>query len=171
MAKEYDVIVVGSGNAGFSAAVSSKENGAKDVLLIDKCPKEWAGGNTAFTAGAYRTAFYGLNDVLPIVENVDAETAKKIDMDPYTEEDFWNDLMRVTNGKANPKLGRVMVNESRETIKWLAKNGIRFVLSFNRQAYNVDGRFKFWGGMVLAVHNGGKGLIEQHTAAAQKAGV
>ena len=132
---EYDVIVVGSGNAGFSAALSARENGAKKVLLVDKCPPEWAGGNTYFTAGAYRTVFHGLEDVLPFVQNVDKETADKIDMKPYTKEDFWNDLMRVTNGRADPELGRVLVEESRETIRWLADKGIKFQLSFNRYPF------------------------------------
>lgn len=129
---EYDVIVVGSGNAGFSAALSAAENGAKRVLLVDKCPPEWAGGNTYFTAGAYRTVYHGLEDAMSFVTNVDAEKAKKIDMSAYTNEDFWNDLMRVTNGRADPELGRVLVDESRETVGWLVNKGIKFQLSFNR---------------------------------------
>ena len=167
----YDVIVVGSGNAGFSAAVSAKENGAGSVLLIEKSPEEWSGGNTYFTAGAYRAVFNGLEDVLPFVCNVDKETASIIDMQPYTEQDFWGDLMRVTEGRADHDLGKVLVKESRETIQWLARNGIQFQLSFNRQAYKVNGRYKFWGGMVLSVVDGGKGLVENHKAAGRRAGV
>ena len=129
---EYDVIVVGSGNAGFSAALSAKENGAHKVLLVDKCPPEWAGGNTYFTAGAYRTVFHGLEDVLELVGNVDNETAKRIDMKGYSRDDFWGDLMRVTSGRADPELGKVLVEESRETVRWLASKGIKFQLSFNR---------------------------------------
>lgn len=95
----YDVIVAGSGNAGFSAAMSAKEHGAQRVLLVDKCrPEEWAGGNTNFTAGAYRTVFEDLQDILSVVQNVDKETASTIDMKGYSKEDFWNDLMRATNG-------------------------------------------------------------------------
>ena len=129
---EYDVIVVGSGNAGFSAALSARENGATKVLLVDKCPPEWAGGNTFFTAGAYRTVFHGLEDVLELVGNVDKKTAAKIDMKPYSREDFWGDLMRVTCGRADLDLARVLVDESRETVRWLASKGIKFQLSFNR---------------------------------------
>ena len=137
---EYDVIVVGSGNAGFSAALSARENGAKKVLLVDKCPPEWAGGNTYFTAGAYRTVFHGLEDLLSFVQPVDKEIASKIDMKPYTKEDFRSDLMRVTNGRADPDLGRVLVEESRETIRWLAGKGIKFQLSFNRYPSLVESR-------------------------------
>src|SRR5579859_6443466 len=99
---EYDVIVVGSGNAGFCAALSAHDHGAKKILLVDKCPLEWAGGNTYFTAGAYRTVFNGLDDLMTFVKGVTKEKASKIDMKGYTKEDFWGDLMRVTNGRADP---------------------------------------------------------------------
>jgi precorrin 3B synthase CobZ len=95
----------------------------------------------------------------------------KIDMQPYLEKDFMNDLMRVTSGRSDPKLAEKLVKESNETTKWLSRNGIRFCLSFNRQAYNIDGRYKFWGGMVLMVEGGGKGLIQQHLSNARKLGV
>jgi len=97
--------------------------------------------------------------------------ADKIDMDPYTEDDFMRDLKKVTSGRSDPALSKALISESRSTTKWLAKNGIKFVLSFNRQAYEIEGRQKFWGGMVLAVQDGGKGLTQQHQANAAKKGV
>lgn len=169
-----DVLVIGSGNAGFSAAASAKENGAKDVLLLEKSPESWVGGNSTFTAGAYRTVFHGLQDVLSLpAHNVpaDSELAGQIDMDAYTEEDFMNDLKRVTNGRSDPVLSKTLVNESNATTKWLSKNGIKFMLSFNRQAYKIDSRYKFWGGMVLSVVDGGKGLIADHKANCARKGV
>ena len=162
-----DVLVAGSGNAGFSAAVAAKQAGAKHVLLIDKCPEAWAGGNTYFTAGAYRTVHSGASDLIPLVNNVDDETAKKIDMEPYRNEDFAGDMKRVCSGRSDPRLSKILIEESNETVKWLKSNGIRFQLSFNRQAYEVDGRLKFWGGLALKTQEGGKGLIEDHKAAAQ----
>lgn len=132
MTPEYDIIVVGSGNAGFSAALSAREYGAQRVLLVDKCPPDWAGGNSYFTAGAYRTVFHGLEDVLELVHNVDSDTAERIDMQPYTKDDFWNDLMRVTEGRADKELARVLIDESRDTVRWLSSKGIKFQLSFNR---------------------------------------
>lgn len=168
---ECDVLVVGGGNAGFSAAISARENGARNVVLIDKCPEEWAGGNTYFTAGAFRTAHAGLADLLPLVNNVDAATAKIIDLEPYTAQDFTNDLQRVTAGRSDVQLGRTLVGDSNDAVKWLHKHGVRFQLSFNRQAYKVDGRYKFWGGMALKTQDGGKGLIEDHRKAARRAGV
>lgn len=166
-----DVLVAGSGNAGFSAAVAAKQAGAKHVILIDKAPEEWAGGNTFFTAGAYRTAHNGAADLLPLVNNVDEETAKRIDLEPYTAQNFANDLQRVCKGRSDPDISQVLVEDSFATIQWLKQNGIRFQLSFNRQAYEVDGRLKFWGGMALKTEDGGKGLVEDHKANARRHGV
>lgn len=168
---ECDVLIAGSGNAGFSAAVAAVQAGAKRTLLIDKCPEDWAGGNTYFTAGAYRTVHNGTTDLLPLVNNVDDATAQKIDMEPYTEKQFTDDIKRVCVGRSDPTLSRILVEDSNETVNWLAKNGIRFQLSFNRQAYEVDGRLKFWGGLSLKTQDGGKGLIEDYEAAARRHGV
>lgn len=170
-ARNVDVLVIGGGNAGFSAATAAAEAGAGRVVLIDKAPKEWAGGNTYFTAGAFRTVHDGTKDLLPIVNNVDIETAGLIDMEPYTTEDFRKDLDRMCSGRSDPALSQLLIGESNDAVKWLASNGIRFQLSFNRQAYKVDGRYKFWGGMSLKTDEGGKGLIADHQAAAQRLGV
>ncbi|KAH6706845.1 tricarballylate dehydrogenase [Verticillium dahliae] len=140
-----DILVVGSGNAGFSAAISAAESGTARVLLIDTCPEEWAGGNTYFTAGAYRTAHGGLQDVLPLVNNVSPEQKVNIELAPYLEQHFSDDIERVCSGRSDPKLARILVKDSNSTIKWLASHGICFQLSFNRQAYEVGGKIKFWG--------------------------
>ncbi|KAH8586247.1 hypothetical protein B0O99DRAFT_74978 [Bisporella sp. PMI_857] len=166
--RECDVLIVGSGNAGFSAAISAAQNGAKRVLLIDSCPESWAGGNSYFTAGAYRIVHQGLSDLLPIVNNVDDKLSQKIDLDPYSEDDFANDMRRVCMGRSDPKLCKTLVQDSNSAIKWLAQNGIRFQLSFDRQAYQVDGRFKFWGGLSLKTEDGGKGLIVDHMNIAKR---
>lgn len=166
-----DVLVVGGGNAGFTAATTAAESGAGRVVLIDKCPKDWAGGNTYFTAGAFRAVHSGLQDLLPIVNNVDNETAKVIDMEPYTSQHFRKDMDRMTAGRSDPELSKILIEDSNSAVKWLAKKGIRLQLSFNRQAYKVNGRYRFWGGMSLKTDEGGKGLIADHQAAAEKLGV
>lgn len=131
--QDCDVLVIGSGNAGFTAAISAKQGGARNVVLIDKCNEAWAGGNSYFTAGAYRTAHGGLQDLLPLVKNVDATLAEQVDLDPYTERDFADDLQRICGGRSDPDLGRILITESNAAIKWLASIGVRFQLSFNRQ--------------------------------------
>lgn len=166
-----DVLVVGSGNAGFVAAISAVQSGAEHVLLIDKCPDEWVGGNTYFTAGAYRTTHSGLPDLLPMVNNVDHETAQKIELSPYTEADFHADLEKVCDGRSDAELASILVWQSNDTIKWLSRQGIRFQLSFNRQAYEVEGKIKFWGGLSLMTEDGGKGLVADLRKAALAHGV
>lgn len=131
-----DVVVVGGGNAGFSAALYAAQLGVM-MTLIDKCPEDWAGGKSYFTAGAFRTAHGGLEDVLPLVENVDVETARMIDLEPYTEQDFLADMNRVTHGRYDPQLGQALVQESNDAVKWLSRNGLDFQLSFNRQVSRI----------------------------------
>ena len=143
----FGAIIVGAGNAGYTAATTAAQAGVKNVLLIEK-GLPGTGGNTYFSAGAYRTVFGGLSDVIPLVCNVAPEEAEKIDMEAYTEENFLADLNRMTDGRTDPALARTLVRESREAVGWLKSIGVRFTLSFNRQAYVVDGRQKFWGGMV-----------------------
>ncbi|KAF2108428.1 hypothetical protein BDV96DRAFT_652991 [Lophiotrema nucula] len=96
-----DVFVVGGGNAGFSAAIAAVQAGAGHVILVDKCPRDWAGGNTYFTAGAFRAVHNGLNDILPVATNVDTETARIIDL-TYTALDFRRDMDRMTAGRTEP---------------------------------------------------------------------
>jgi len=169
---KFDVIVVGSGNAGSSAALSAIDGGCEHVLLIDKCPPEWVGGNGYFTAGAYRTVHGGLTDILDIVPNVDPELVTTIDMEPYTHEQFTKDIMRLSDERSEPSLVKVLVDDSHDTIWWLSKRvKIPFIFSFHRQAYLVDGRQKFWGGMVLGVEGGGKGLVAAHHRALKESGV
>jgi len=173
--QKYDIIVVGAGNAGYCAAISAAETlgppSGHRVLLIDKCPEEWAGGNTYFTAGAMRAVHGGLNDVLPLVNNVDETLANSIDLDPYTEEDFLSDLHRVTGGRYDRPLGETLVRDSNATIKWLASHGVRFQLSFNRQAYKIGDRYEFWGGLCLKTEDGGKGLVEDHQRTCARLGI
>ncbi|EGN98453.1 hypothetical protein SERLA73DRAFT_109955 [Serpula lacrymans var. lacrymans S7.3] len=168
----YDCIVIGCGHAGSCAALAAVESGCRKVLIVEKSPKEWAGGNGYFTAGAHRTVHNGLHDLLPIVNNVTVEQATLIDMEPYTTENYIADIMRLGNSQSDPILVKSMVDHSRDAVEWLARHvGIPFILAFHRQAYEVGGRQKFWGGLALSVEDGGKGLIAAHLRALEKAGV
>jgi tricarballylate dehydrogenase len=170
MTERWDVVVVGGGNAGFSAAQSARERGAR-VLVLEKAPREWAGGNSYFTAGAMRTSHGGLDDLASLVEEFAPDRKGRVDLAPYSEEDFLGDLTRVTRGRTDAGLARLLVGESRATLGWLRELGLRFELMFHRQAYEVNGRFRFWGGLAVGVVGGGKGMIEQHLAAAERTGV
>src|SRR5215471_17694543 len=99
----HDVIVVGSGNAGFCAALSARELGAR-VLLLEKGSEDWIGGNSYFTAGAFRTTFAGLDDLLPLLDGPDPARLALTDVEPYTTADFTADMHRVTEGRCDRTL-------------------------------------------------------------------
>ncbi|KAK5708324.1 hypothetical protein LTR97_000864 [Elasticomyces elasticus] len=168
----WDVVIIGSGAAALASALSAIESTTPSprVLLVDKCPESWAGGNGYFTAGAYRTQHNGLEDILPVVSNVANGIVDKIDLPAYTHADFQGDLDRVTGDRSDKKLGSYLVGESLDTVKWLKGHGVDWWLSFRRQAYQVDGRWVFWGGLHLTVKDGGKGLIKNMTDAVKKSG-
>lgn len=157
--------MLGTGNAALCAAISAAESGCDParILLVDSCPFSWAGGNTFFTAAAYRTWHNGLQDLLPIIKKteLDEERLARTDIEPYTTAQFTEDILRLGDGKSNHTLVHTVVEDSRDVVGWLAQNiGVRYMLSTHRQAYDVGGRLKFWGGLVLTVPNGGKGLIK-----------
>lgn len=166
----FDVVVVGAGNAAFSAAHAATE-WDRSVLVLEKAPREWAGGNSYFTAGAIRTTFRDLNDLRPLLDDLSDQEALLIELPPYTPKDFKADMKRVTEGKSDEKLTEILVNDSADAMRWLYEKGLRFRLMYDRQSYRVDGKHRFWGGLVLGVVGGGRGLIEQHLAAAEKAGI
>lgn len=146
--------------------------------MVDKCPELWAGGNGYFTAGAHRTAHEGLADLLPLlahgspsVQLTPAQIAA-VNVGPYPAAAFAADIQRLGAGRSDPALVGSLVERSRDAVGWLADRvRVPFVLSFNRQAYEVDGRMQFWGGMALSVEDGGKGLIKAHRKALKEAGV
>ena len=170
MIERYDVIVVGAGNAAFCAAHAAREQ-AERVLVLEKAPRERAGGNSYFTAGAFRTAFGSLEQLRPLFPSLTDEQAACIDLPPYTEEHYLEDLRRLTEGRCDPELAGVLVKESFATIRWMAARGIRWEPLFARQSFKVGERVRFWGGLAVGIAGGGPGLMEQHTVAARAAGV
>ncbi len=166
----YDVVVVGAGNAAFSAAHAAREQ-VERVLVLEKAPRQWAGGNSYFTAGATRTTYESLEDLRPLVENVSDEQATKIELPPYSPRDFLGDMMRVTEGRCDAELTSVLVSEIADTVRWLHDKGMRYRLQYDRQSFEADGKIRFWGNLPLGVLGGGQGLIEQHTAIAERSGI
>jgi len=163
-----DVIVVGAGNAASSAAVSAHENGAR-VVMLEVAPEEQRGGNSAFTGGAMRFAFNDLDDVMQVVPDITEEEKKNIEVEPYTENDFFDDLFRMSSYRGDPDLTEILVRNSFETCVWLREQGIKFALSFGRQSYKIDGKFRFWGGMAACLWGGGAQLVQSwHKILAEK---
>ena len=170
MVDGYDVVVVGAGNAAFSAALAARES-VERVLVLEKAPREWVGGNSYFTAGAFRTTFGSLEDLRPLLDEVSEEELARTEAPPYTEEDFMADMKRLTQERCDEKLTSILVNEAAEIVRWLREKGIRWRLMYDRQSFEVAGKRRFWGGLVLGTVGGGKGLMEQHAAAAMENGI
>ena len=167
---QFDVLVVGCGNAALCAALSARDGGAK-VLVLEKAPEAWRGGNSAFSGGLFRFAFSGIQDIYDLVPDLSEEEKKTIEIDPYTSERFFDDLARVTEYQTDGDLASTLVNESLPTLKWMRSKGLRLLLAGGRQAFKVGGKLRFWGGLILEIVGGGRGLVDALLDAARKAGV
>ncbi len=165
-----DVVVVGAGNAAFCAAHAAAEQGAS-VLVLERASEDESGGNSRFTAGAFRCVYDGVDDLRTLMPDLsDAEVAVA-DFGTYTQDKFFDDMGRVTEYRTDPDMCELLVTRSKETMRWLQKKGIRFIPIWGRQAYKIDGRFVFWGGLTVEAWGGGPGLVEAHTTIAKKNGI
>ncbi|MGQ0547276.1 MAG: FAD-dependent tricarballylate dehydrogenase TcuA [Betaproteobacteria bacterium] len=165
----FDVVVVGGGNAALCAALSAAE-AAKKVLVLERAPEEECGGNSRFTAGLMRVAYDGVEDLQKVIE-LSAEEVARSDFGAYTEEQFLDDMARVTEYRCDPDLTEVLVKQSLPAVIWMRSKGVRFTAAWGRQAFNVGGRFKFWGGLTVEAVGGGPGLVESLTRIARKNGL
>jgi len=166
----YDVIVVGGGNAALCAALSAAET-KKKVLVLERAPEEEAGGNSRFTAGLFRVGYNGVDDLKKVMPDLSAEEIARTDFGTYTDEQFLDDMARVTEYRCDPDLTELLVKNSLATVTWMRSKGVRFTAAWGRQAFNIGGKFKFWGGLTVEAVGGGPGLIEGLTQAAKKNGI
>src|ERR1700744_2112304 len=109
LARKYDVLVIGGGNAALCAAISARRDGAS-VLVLEAAPKFYRGGNTRHTRNM-RCAHDAATGILT---------------GPYTEEEFWEDLLRVTGGQTDEELARHMIHESKDILHWIVQQGVRW---------------------------------------------
>jgi tricarballylate dehydrogenase len=164
-----DVIVVGAGNAGYSAAHAAATRG-RSVLLLEKADEATSGGNSFYTAGATRIAHEGIEDLRRWVEPDDRHDVTEVP--PYSAEEYAADLAKVTEGRNDPELTEVLVHEAGQTVQWLVSLGLRYRLMYERQAYErPDGTYLFWGGLHVGNVGGGEGLIADHRAVADRLGI
>ncbi len=167
---DWDLVVVGAGNAAYSAAHAACERGAK-VLMLERAPEAENGGNSRFTAGAMRFAYDGAEDIRALCPELSEEQLAITDFGSYPTSAFFDDMFRVTRYRTDPALSERLVTESRDAMSWLQQKGIRFLPIYGRQAFKVEGRFRFWGGLTLEAWGGGPGLVDAHRKTAEASGI
>jgi tricarballylate dehydrogenase len=109
LTKKYDVLVAGGGNAALCAAIAARRAGSS-VLVVEAADKFWRGGNTRHTRNI-RCAHDAATETLS---------------GPYPEEEFFQDLLQVTQGNTDEVLARHMIHESKDVLEWLPEQGVRF---------------------------------------------
>ena len=141
-----DVLVIGGGNAALCAALMAREAGAS-VLLLESAPKEWRGGNSSHTRNL-RCMHDTPQDVL---------------VDAYPEEEYWQDLLKVTGGLTDEKLARIAIRASATCRDWMRKHGVHFQPPLSGALHVARTNAFFMGG--------GKALVNAYYRSAEKLGI
>ena len=170
---EFDVIVVGAGNAALAAAVSAKENGAQRVVVLEKAPREMRGGNTHWSGGVLRFAFDDPKEIGPLLPGVEQEYEDFYSgIAPYTKEDFHGDLMRVTSGQTDPVLSHVLVNNSKDTVFWMSEVGkVPMEPAITLTGVRKGNRIVWARGLVVRAEHEGVGLSRSWFATCERMGI
>jgi len=167
--KEFDVIVVGKGNAALCAALAAHDGRAR-VAMLEAAPQDEAGGNSRFAGGAMRITYDDVDDLRRILE-ISEEEALNTDWDSNTADEFFDDMYRVTAYRCDPDLTETLVRQSLETMVWLRSKGVRFTPFYGSTSQVINGRRRFFGRNPVAVSGGGEGLVQMLDQAAEKAGI
>jgi tricarballylate dehydrogenase len=144
--KTYDVLVAGGGNAALCAAITARQAGAS-VLLVESAPKAFRGGNSRHTRNL-RAMHDQPNAVLT---------------DAYKEDEYWDDLLRVTGGNTDEALARMTIRASSGVFGWMKDAGVRFQPSLTG-TLNLGRTNAFFLG-------GGKALVNAYYLTAERLGV
>jgi len=168
-AERYDVVVVGGGNAALCAALSARESGAS-VAVFERAQEEEKGGNSSFTAGAWRVVYNGEADIRKIMPELSDGEMAGYDFGTYTEDAYFDDMGKMTQYHTDPDLCELLVKHSTDAVIWLRSKGVRF-LPYRRQSAPANGKLKWFGGLTIEAVGGGLGLVEAEHKAAANAGV
>ena len=141
-----DVLVIGGGNAALCAALVAREAGAS-VLMLESAPREWRGGNSVHTRNL-RCMHDAPQDVLT---------------EAYPEEEFWQDLLKVTGGLTDEHLARTVIRESSRCRDWMRRHGVRFQPSLSGTLHLSRTNAFFMGG--------GKALVNAYYRSAEALGI
>ncbi|MEN9416630.1 MAG: FAD-dependent tricarballylate dehydrogenase TcuA [Pseudomonadota bacterium] len=141
-----DVLVIGGGNAALCAALVAREAGAS-VCLLEAAPRAWRGGNSMHTRNI-RCMHDAPQDVLT---------------GAYPEQEFWEDLLKVTAGRTDEHLARLVIRESASVRGWMHHHGVRFQPSLSGTLHLSRTNAFFMGG--------GKALVNAYYRSAEALGV
>jgi len=166
----FDVAVIGGGNAALCAALSAHELGAR-VVVVERAPKENRGGNSAFTGGAFRIAYDGVDDLKALMPDLAPEELRDNDFGTYTETQFFEEAVSMSGYRADADVLETVVGKSLDTMMWMRGHGVRFIPIYGRQSFKVDGKNRYWGGLTVEVSGGGLGLMQSLYARAEKLGL
>ena len=141
-----DVLVIGGGNAALCAALMAREAGAS-VLLLEAAPRVWRGGNSSHTRNL-RCMHDAPQDVL---------------VEAYPEEEYWQDLLKVTGGLTDEHLARLVIRASSTCRDWMRSHGVHFQPPLSGALHVARTNAFFMGG--------GKALVNAYYRSAERLGV
>ncbi|WP_101295843.1 FAD-dependent tricarballylate dehydrogenase TcuA [Halegenticoccus soli] len=127
---DHDVIVVGCGIAGLSAANRAVELGY-DVGVLEKAPQEHRGGHTRFSE-SFR---------VPSTDTDIGQYGYEFAIDDYSPDDFYDDIIKQTNGRADPDIARTLVDNAGPTVEWLTDRGVSWDMEPLNVGYTVSRTF------------------------------
>ena len=144
MENSYSVLIIGGGNAGLCAALSAAEH-TSDILLVEAAPKPERGGNTKYTRD------------IRYAHDLDGYTTGE-----YPDDEFVNDVVRVTNNNTDVDLLKMVVSESRNIPSWLQNKDVLIHRALKGTLH--------LGRTNLFMFGGGKAMINSYYDAAEKLG-
>ena len=166
----FDVIVVGKGNAALCAAIAARDETGARVAMLEAAAVDESGGNSRFAGGMMRFVYNSVED-LRLLADIPDDEAKNTDWDTNTQDQYYDDLYRVTGFRTDPRLSEIMITRSLDAMVWLRSLGVRFVPNYRAASAVVAGRRRFFGGMAIEVSGGVPGLVQYLDAAAVKKGI
>ena len=134
MAQEYDVIVVGAGNAALSAAIAAKDS-ASPCWWSRRPPSISAAATPTSPAASSASPSNGIDDIKALIPDMSETEENSIEVGQYTEDMYYDDMMRVTHGLSDPELAQILVSNSHPTMSGCRNMASASSLSFGRQAF------------------------------------